>query len=148
MENQTTITMSAGILLLSFLHTVVCSKQCTDSTVLKNAVSNGTAVKIKNLDNYEQTYESATNTWFFGSRTAGTKGNSIGIFVTDSGADQIAVIPAPGSGNEPNFVADEALSATSGAAGKVFRYSIVLTVDTVVGDFTLVILYYSWYWWF
>ena len=76
----------------------------TDSTVLKNAVSNGTAVKIKNLDNYEQTYESATNTWFFGSRTAGTKGNSIGIFVTDSGADQIAVIPAPGSGNEPNFV--------------------------------------------
>ena len=74
------------------------------------------------------------------SRTAGTKGNSIGIFVTDSGADQIAVIPAPASGNEPNFVADEALSATSGAAGKVFRYSIVLTVDTVVGDFTLVLL--------
>tara|TARA_B100002019_G_scaffold80469_1_gene69465 strand:+ start:985 stop:3237 length:2253 start_codon:yes stop_codon:yes gene_type:complete len=108
----------------------------TDSTVLKNGVSNGTAVKIKNLDNYEQTYEGATNTWFYGSRTAGSKGNSIGIFVTDSGADQIAVIPAPGSGNEPNFVADEALSATSGAAGKVFRYSIVLTVETVVGDFT------------
>ena len=28
------------------------------------------------------------------------------------------------------------MSAASGAAGKVFKYSIVLTVDTVVGDFT------------
>ena len=107
-----------------------------DSTTLKNGVSNGTAVKIKNLDNYEQTYEDATNAWFYGARTAGTKGNSIGIFVTDSGADQIAILPAPGSGNEWNFVADEALSASSGAAGKVFKYSVVLTVDTIVGDFT------------
>ena len=107
-----------------------------DSTNLKNAVSNDTAVKIKNLDNYEQSYEGGTNAWFYGSRTAGTKGNSIGIFVTDSGADQIAVLPAPSSGNEWNFVADEAVSASSGAAGKVFKYSVVLTVDTIVGDFT------------
>ena len=56
--------------------------------------------------------------------------------MTDAGADQIAVIPAPGSGNEFEFVADEAVSATSGAAGKVFKYSIVLTVESVVGDFT------------
>ncbi len=107
-----------------------------DSTNLKNGVSNGTAVKIKNLSDYEQTYEGATNAWMFGARTAGTKGNSIGIFTTDAGADQIAVVPAPGSGNDWEFVADEALSATSGAAGKVFKYSIVLTVTTVVGDFT------------
>ena len=107
-----------------------------DSSSLKNAVSNGTAVKIKNIDDYEQTYESATNTFKYASRTAGTKGNSIGIFVTDAGADQIAVVPAPGSGNDHEFVADEALSATSGAAGKVFKYSIVLNVTTIVGDFT------------
>ena len=106
-----------------------------DSTNLKNAVSNDTAVKIKNLDNYEQSYEGGTNAWFYGSRTAGTKGNSIGIFVTDSGADQIAVLPAPSSGNEWNFVADEAVSASSGAAGKVFKYSVVLTVDTIVGSY-------------
>ena len=55
--------------------------------------------------------------------------------MTDAGADQIAVIPAPGSGNEFEFVADEAVTATSGAAGKVFKYSVILTVDTVVGDF-------------
>ena len=107
-----------------------------DSTTLKNAVSNGTAVKVKNLQDYETTYEGGTNAWFYGSRTAGTKGNSIGIFKTDSGADQIAVVPAPGSGNDWEFVADEAVSATGGAAGKVFKYSVVLTVTTVVGDFT------------
>ena len=107
-----------------------------NAAALKNAVNTGTAPLVKNLQDYETTYEGAVNTWNWASRTAGSKGNSIGIFVTDAGADQIAVIPAPGSGNEPEFVADEALSATSGAAGKVFKYSIVLTVESVVGDFT------------
>ena len=107
-----------------------------NSTALKNAVDSGTAPLIKNLQDYESNYESANNNWTWASRTAGAKGNSIGIFVTDAGADQIAVIPAPGSGNEYEFVADAAVSATSGAAGKVFKYSIVLTVTTVVGDFT------------
>ena len=108
-----------------------------DSSALKNAVNTGSAVKIKNLQDYETSYETANNTWDWAARTAGTKGNSIGVFVTDSGADQILVIPAPGSGNEFEFVADEAVTyATSGAAGKVFKYSIVLTVESVVGDFT------------
>ena len=105
------------------------------SATLKNAVDTGTAPLIKNLQDYETTYEAANNTWTWAARTAGAKGNSIGIFMTDAGADQIAVIPAPGSGNEFEFVADEAVSATSGAAGKVFKYSIVLTVESVVGDF-------------
>jgi len=108
-----------------------------DSTALKNAVNTGSAVKIKNLQNYETSYETANNTWDWAARTPGALGNSIGIFVTDAGADQILVIPAPGSGNEFEFVADEAVTyATSGAAGKVFKYSIVLTVESVVGDFT------------
>ena len=106
------------------------------STALKNGVNTGTAPLIKNIDEYEATYETAANGWEFSARTPGSKGNSIGIFVTDAGADQIAVLPAPGSGNEHEFVADEAVSAASGAAGKVFKYSIVLTVDTLVGTFT------------
>tara|TARA_B100000287_G_scaffold362986_1_gene356535 strand:- start:726 stop:2975 length:2250 start_codon:yes stop_codon:yes gene_type:complete len=106
------------------------------SSSLKNAVNTGTAPLIKNLQDYETNYEAANNTWKWASRTAGSKGNSIGIFVTDAGADQIAVIPAPGSGNEYEFVEDAAVSASSGAAGKVFKYSIVFTVDAVVGDFT------------
>lgn len=103
---------------------------------LKNAVDTGTAPLIKNLDNYEGNYEEAVNDWNWAARTAGTDGNSLGVFVTDAGPDQILVAPAPGSGNEHEFVADEALSAASGAAGKVFKYSIMLTVDTVVGSFT------------
>ena len=106
------------------------------SSSLKNAVNTGTAPLIKNLQDYETNFEAANNTWKWASRTAGSKGNSIGIFVTDAGADQIAVIPAPGSGNEYEFVEDAAVSASSGAAGKVFKYSIVFTVDAVVGDFT------------
>jgi len=107
-----------------------------NSTALKNGVNGGTAPLITNLDNYEASWESSNNNWNYAARTPGDKGNSIGIFVTDSGADQIAVLPAPGSGNEHEFVADAAVSASSGAAGKVFKYSIVLTVDTVIGSFT------------
>ena len=70
-------------------------------------------------------------------------GNSIGIFVTDAGADQVVVVPAPGSGNEHEFVADAAVSAASGAAGKVFKYSIILTIDDVVGTLFLVCLQQS-----
>lgn len=109
----------------------------TTSTALKNAVDSGTAPLIKNLQEYETTYESANNTWTWAAKTPGAKGNSIGIFMTDAGPDQILVLPAPGSGNEHEFVRDEALAAaTSGAAGKVYKYSLVLTVEDIVGDFT------------
>ena len=106
------------------------------STALKNAVDSGTAPLIKNLQEYETTYESANNSFTWAAKTPGSKGNSIGIFMTDAGPDQILVLPAPGSGNEHEFVRDEALAgATSGAAGKVYKYSLVLTVEDVVGDF-------------
>lgn len=107
-----------------------------NSAALKNGVNTGTAPLITNLDNYEASWEGSNNNWNWGARTPGHKGNSIGIFVTDSGADQIAVLPAPGSGNEHEFVADAALSASSGAAGKVFKYALRLTVGSVVGTFT------------
>ena len=104
---------------------------------LKNAVDTGTAPLIKNLQEYETTYEdSNSNAWTYASRTPGLLGNSVGIFVTDAGPDQIAVIPAPGSGNEWRYAEDLALSASSGAAGKVYKYSIRLTLTTIVGTFT------------
>jgi len=104
---------------------------------LKNAVDTGTAPLIKNLQEYETTYEdSNSNAWTYASRTPGLLGNSVGIFVTDAGPDQIAVIPAPGSGNEWRYAEDLALSASSGAAGKVYKYSIRLTLTTIVGSFT------------
>lgn len=103
---------------------------------LKNAVDAGAAPLIKNLQEYETTYESSnSNTFKFAARDAGALGNSLGLFVTDAGPDQIAVLPAPGTGNEWEFVEDEVVSAASGAAGKVYKYAIRLTVDTVVGAF-------------
>jgi hypothetical protein len=106
------------------------------NTALKNAVNGGTAPLIKNRDDYEANIEGAANSFDWVSREPGTLNNSIGIFVTDAGADQILVLPAPGSGNEHEFVADAALSAASGAGGEVFKYSIVLTVENIVGSFT------------
>ena len=106
------------------------------NTALKNAVNGGTAPLIKNRDDYEANIEGAANSFDWVSREPGTLNNSIGIFVTDAGADQILVLPAPGSGNEHEFVADAAVSAASGAGGEVFKYSILLTVESIVGSFT------------
>ena len=108
------------------------------NAALKNAVTpGGTAALIKNLQEYETTYEdSNSNNWKFAARTAGSLGNSVGIFMTDAGADQIAVVSAPSSGNEFEFVADEAVTFTSGAAGKVYKYSITLNLTSIVGSFT------------
>ena len=100
------------------------------SSNLKNAVDAGTAPLIKNLQSYETTFEAATNTWQYAARTPGAKGNSIGIFVTDAGPDQILVTPTPTT-NEFEFDEDTTITATgagdTGASGKVFRYSIVLS---------------------
>ncbi|AIX17329.1 tail sheath monomer protein [Synechococcus phage ACG-2014b] len=111
------------------------------SSSLKNGVFDHTGsvdtILIKNLDEYEGTHEtSGSNTFTWAARTPGSLGNSIGIFVTDAGADQILALTAPSTGNEHEFVADEAVTATSGAAGKVFKYSIVLSIDTIVGSFS------------
>ena len=107
-----------------------------NNTALKNAVDTGTAPLIKNRDEYESTYEAAANTWNWAAREPGDLLESVGIFVTDAGADHIAVLPAPGSGNEHEFVIDAAVTAASGAAGKVFKYSLLLTVESIVGSFT------------
>ena len=107
-----------------------------NASSLKNAVDAGTAPLIKNLQEYETTYESSnSNTFKFAARDAGALGNSLGLFVTDAGPDQIAVLPAPGTGNEWEFVEDGVVTAASGAAGKVYKYAIRLTVNTVVGTF-------------
>lgn len=115
----------------------------TDSTSLKNAVSDGTAtpvtaVKIRNLQEYEESFEdpATANDWEFAVKYPGTVGNSIRMFMTDAGADQILELPAPGSGNEWEFVAGEAVSALSGAAAKVYQYRIRLTLASgFVGTF-------------
>jgi hypothetical protein len=107
----------------------------TNST-LKNAVSNDTAELIKNLQDYETNHTSQN--WHWAARTAGTKGNSIGIFVTDAGADQIITLDEPtgsaGSAKEYRFTAGESLAgatftAGGGLSGRVVTYRYRCTVS-------------------
>jgi hypothetical protein len=108
----------------------------SDAAALKNAVSNGTAVKIKNLQDYETNFASG-NIWNFASKTSGTYANGIRIYVTDAGPDQILTLDAPSSGDEWQFIAGDAItSSASGAAATVYKYSLVLSLTDVVGSFT------------
>ncbi|AIX25957.1 tail sheath monomer protein [Synechococcus phage ACG-2014d] len=107
-----------------------------DGTNLKNAVSNSAAVKIKNLQNYETSYETGvSNNWTFATQTPGAYGNSLRVYMTDAGADQILTLTAPSSGNDFEFTEGEAVSAGN-VSGKVYRYSIKLGIEpTVNGTF-------------
>ena len=106
-----------------------------DGTNLKNAVSNAAAVKIKNLQNYETAFEGGSNDWVFGTQSPGGYGNSLRVFVTDAGADQILTLNAPAGTDDYRFTrAGAVVSGNKG--GKVFRYSLKLTLETTVnGDF-------------
>lgn len=106
-----------------------------DGTNLKNAVSNAAAVKIKNLQNYETAFEGGSNDWVFGTQSPGSYGNSLRVFVTDAGADQILTLNAPAGTDDYRFTrAGAVVSGNKG--GKVFRYSLKLTLETTVnGDF-------------
>lgn len=55
-----------------------------DTTGNKNAVSNGTAVKINNSNDYASTYETATNIAVFAAKYPGELGNSIAVAIADA----------------------------------------------------------------
>lgn len=106
----------------------------SDASALRNAVSNGTAVKIDNLQDYETNY-STGQSWFYAAKTAGTYANGVRVYVTDAGPDQILTLDAPSSGDEWQFaVGDPITAATGGAAGRVFKYSLYVKLNTVVGN--------------
>jgi hypothetical protein len=107
----------------------------SNASALKNAVTNGTAPKIENLDDFEANYESGQD-WYFAGKTAGTYTNGIRLYMTDAGPDQILTLDAPSSGNEWKFTAGASISATSGAAAKVYKYSLTLKLSNIVGTFT------------
>jgi hypothetical protein len=99
-----------------------------NATALKNAVSNSTAELIKNLQDYETNHTSQD--WHWAARTPGTKGNSIGIFVTDAGADQILTLPVPAS-KEYRYTLGSAVTVSGGATAKVVNYRYKCTVNAV-----------------
>jgi phage tail sheath protein FI len=107
----------------------------TDGSTLKNAVTNGTSVKIRNVQDYETNFETSSASWYFAGKTAGAFANGIRVYTTDAGADQILNLPAPSSGDEWQFAINDAVSSASGAAGKVYTYRIKLKLTGVVGVF-------------
>jgi hypothetical protein len=108
----------------------------TGGSTLKNAVSNGTSVKIENNVEYETTYESGSATWYFAAKNPGDYANGVRVYVTDAGADQILYLDAPSSGNEWQFVSGDDIDAATGANGSVFRYTLKVTLNSgVVGSF-------------
>lgn len=107
----------------------------TDDVLLKNAVSNTTAVKIKNLDDYENNFATG-NTWYFAAKTPGAYANGLRVYMTDAGADQILTLDAPSSGDEWQFAEGDAITAASGAAATVYKYSVHLKLEQIVGSFT------------
>ena len=109
----------------------------TDASNLVNSVTNGSSIKIQNQNDYETNYAAAVSPWYFAAKTPGDYSNGLRIYVTDAGPDQILTLTAPASGNEFQFTAGAAVTNTvTGAAGKVFKYSIKCTLASgFVGNF-------------
>jgi len=107
----------------------------TDGSDLKNAVTNGNSVKIRNLQDYETSFESVSTPWYYAGKTPGAFLNGAKIYVTDAGADQILNIPAPTSGDEWKFAIGDSVSTESGASGKVYTYRVTLKLTNTVGAF-------------
>lgn len=111
----------------------------TNNTNYKTAAnySNSTYTSIPNFQYYETSVETSnSNNFNFAARTPGLWGNSVRVYMTDAGPDQVLTLSAPaGQGAvEWDFGANPSGSLTgvgSGAQGKVFNYAITLDLNPV-----------------
>jgi hypothetical protein len=80
--------------------------------------------KVRNESDYESSVESGTNIYQWAAKDAGELSNSLRVYITDAGADQVLTLSQPAaSAQEPEFVKGEAV-AVSGEDkdGKVYSY--------------------------
>ena len=115
--------------------TVTASKTTINETTSSGVV----APLIKNLEEYESSVESGSNSWKFGARHPGLYGNSLRVVMTDAGADQILSLTQPTTAEwEFSSTTDVSYSAAN-ATAKIYRYNIVATLDsgTITGDFNV-----------
>ncbi len=99
--------------------------------------------KVRNESDYESTIENGANIYQWAAKDAGELSNSLRVYVTDAGADQLLTLSQPGAAaQEPEFVKGEAV-AVSGADkdAKVFSYVVEFKLGAtnllsgfVVGD--------------
>lgn len=111
----------------------------TNNTNYKTAAnySNTSYTSIQNFQYYETNVEpSNSNNFNFAARTPGVWGNSLRVYATDAGPDQVLSLATPtGQGAvEWDFGASPSGSLSgvgSGAQGKVYNYSIILDLNAV-----------------
>jgi len=89
----------------------------------------GLGPKIRNMDDYETNIEGSANLFNWVARDPGELNNSIRVYVTDAGADQLLHLSQPTStADEPEFTVSDPVSANAGTEGRVFNYVVEFTV--------------------
>jgi len=78
-------------------YTIISGGKGYDQNTVQLSVS-GLGPKIKSLADYEANVEDAANTYHYAARNAGEYGNSLKVFVTDGGGDQILYLLPVSSG--------------------------------------------------
>ncbi len=83
----------------------------------------GLGPKIRNLDDYQENIEGSANLYQWVARDPGELNNSIRVYVTDAGSDQLLHISQPaGTAEEPEFTSQAAVTSGAGTQGRVFNY--------------------------
>lgn len=115
-----------------------------DSVNGKNAVGNtsqlvaGTAVKVKNQDDYDTTYSGSVNTFEWAAKYVGTLGNSLKVSFADSATYQNKVLTSAIATGQSVAIGGTTITFTAGAfltethVGGIIKTSAGVTVGTVV----------------
>lgn len=78
-------------------YVVRCDDESGGSQLMKNSVSNGSAVFIKNYDDFQENFDDGVSlAAYFAARTPGTFGNNLGVAIIDAGADDIVKVATSG----------------------------------------------------
>lgn len=89
----------------------------------------GLGPKIRNLDDYETNIEGAPNLFNWVARDPGELNNSLRVYVTDAGADQIIRLQQPSASvNEPVFNEYDAVGTVGETSGRVYNYVVEFTL--------------------
>lgn len=89
----------------------------------------GLGPKIRNLDDYQINIEGSANLFQWVARDPGELNNSIRVYTTDAGADQILHLSQPlATADEPEFTSQAAVTSQAGTSGRVYNYVTVFSL--------------------
>ena len=95
---------------------------------LKTANTEGSALTINSVEDYEGNYYDGTAAWDYASRSVGSVGNSIKVVVIDSGANQRLTLSGSFVGS---VTAGSTIQTTSGSKSAYVHYVSGTTVDII-----------------